>query len=56
MSNKTYIGDGVYVELDDNTGGIVLTVEDGIEATNTIYLEPSVLAQLNTFVRREFCS
>ena len=37
---KEYIGDGVYAYYDGFN--IVLTVEDGISVTNTIFLEPSV--------------
>ncbi len=35
--NKTYIGDGVYAEVDDF--GLVLTTENGFEVTNRIVLE-----------------
>lgn len=41
---KTYLGDGVY--LDQEPGRLVLTTEDGISVTNTIYLEEEVLAAL----------
>ena len=37
---KRYLGDGVYVEFDGYA--LVLTAENGIEATNTIVLEPDV--------------
>ena len=39
---KTYLGDAVYVDI--GAYGITLTTEDGISATNTIYLEPEVIA------------
>lgn len=39
--DKTYLGDGVYVEAQDY--GIRLTTEDGIRTTNEIFLEPAVL-------------
>jgi len=45
---KRYIGDGVYMAYDEF--GFILTTEDGEKATNTIYLEPAVLAQLIRFV------
>lgn len=48
--HKLYIGDGVYVDTDGYH--IVLTTENGIEVTNTIYLEPEVLALLNDWVER----
>lgn len=48
MSQKRYLGDGVYVEVD--TLGLVLTTEDGIRATNRIVLEPEVLHRLLLYV------
>lgn len=39
---KTYLGDGVYGELDD-FGNVILTTSNGIQITNTIHLEPEVL-------------
>ena len=52
--DKTYLGDAVYVAWDGMH--VVLTTEDGIEATNTIYLEPWVYEALerwvNAFVRK----
>ena len=48
---KRYLGDGVYGEeygLD-----IVLTTEDGISATNTIYLEPATIKALLKFLKKE---
>jgi hypothetical protein len=41
---KQYLGDAVYVEVEH--GMLKLTTEDGIQATNTIYLEPEVFAAL----------
>jgi hypothetical protein len=37
---KTYLGDAVYLEFID--GRAVLTTENGLRATNTIFLEPEV--------------
>jgi hypothetical protein len=37
MSTKAYLGDGVYVEF-DRFGTLVLTTENGLSVTNTIYL------------------
>lgn len=48
---KRYIGDGVYVE--DQGFHIVLTTEDGIKATNTIYLEDVVALGLVRFLREK---
>jgi hypothetical protein len=47
---KQYIGDGVYVAIDCND--IVLTTEDGISVTNTVILEPQVLAALIEYLQR----
>jgi len=46
---KTYLGDGVYADWD--RGNLKLTTENGVEATNTIYLELEVLAKLMEFLR-----
>jgi hypothetical protein len=48
-SAKRYLGDAVYVERDER--GIVLTTEDGIRATNTIVLEPEVIAALEEYLK-----
>lgn len=45
---KTYLGDGVYAEIQH--GQVVLTTEDGISASNCIYLEPEVYKALTQFV------
>lgn len=45
---KAYLGDGAYVEFDGY--GLVLTTEDGMRATNTIYLEPEVYRALVAYV------
>jgi len=53
---KEYLGDSVYVELDD-CGGIILTTENGFGPNNTIVLEPEVVVALNRYVeslRQEF--
>lgn len=50
---KTYIGDGVYAEK-NAFHQVVLTTEDGVCATNTIYLEPEVVEALVCWLRREF--
>lgn len=46
VSRKQYLGDAVYAEFDDQTLNVTLTTENGIEATNTIVLEPEVLDAL----------
>lgn len=47
---KVYLGDGAYAKFDGF--GIWLTTENGIEATNEIYLEPEVYAALVAFVEK----
>jgi len=47
--HKAYLGDGVYAAVDAYRG-LVLTTEDGIEATNTIVLEPEVLEALERYI------
>lgn len=46
---KSYLGDGVYVAL-DVYGDVLLTTENGLTATNTIVLEPEVLAKLECWL------
>jgi hypothetical protein len=48
---KRYLGDGVYADV--NELGLVLTTENGIETTNTIVLEPEVLAEFLRYVREQ---
>jgi len=47
---RLYLGDAVYATHDGYH--IVLTTEDGMRATNTIYLEPAVWAALKHYVER----
>jgi hypothetical protein len=47
---KEYLGDAVYVDVVDGT--FKLTTEDGVSASNTIYLEPAVLAALVKYAER----
>lgn len=47
---KQYLGDGVYVEHDGYS--FILTTENGICATNTIYLEPVVISALEQYIER----
>lgn len=50
---KGYLGDGVYGRMLPAGQGIVLTTENGIRATNTIYLEPAVLEALLEWIRAQ---
>jgi hypothetical protein len=44
MSNKKYLGDSVYFDFDGFQ--VVLTTENGMGPSNTIFLEPEVIVQL----------
>jgi hypothetical protein len=46
--SKTYLGDSVYADTD--SGMIKLTTENGVEVTNTIFLEPEVYNSLVAWV------
>jgi hypothetical protein len=48
--SKTYLGDGVYVDFDGYQ--LVLTAENGVSITNTIYLEPAVYGALVAYTER----
>ena len=45
--NKEYLGDGVYVEIEQ--GQIKLTSENGITVLDTIYLDLYLLEALNKY-------
>lgn len=47
-TNHQYLGDAVYAC--EVAGGVMLTVENGIERTNTIYLEPEVVHALLGYI------
>ena len=47
MGDKTYLGDSVYVEVED--GVLKLTTENGQDPSNTIYLEPEVYRALTIY-------
>lgn len=49
--HKDYLGDGVYVEV-DQFGTLILTAENGVEIKNIIYLEPAVVDALNRYIDR----
>ena len=48
--DKDYLGDGVHVDHDGFH--IVLTTENGVETTNTVYLDPNVWINLKLWVER----
>ncbi len=49
---KSYLGDAVYVDT-DGYHPVILTTEDGIRATNTIYLDDRAWSQLVSWVERQ---
>ncbi len=49
-NKKVYLGDSVYCNF--NGYQIVLTTENGAEASNTIYLEGEVIASLLEYIER----
>jgi hypothetical protein len=49
-SNKDYLGDSVYADFDG--WYITLTTENGVEASNTIALEPQVFNALLRYAER----
>ncbi|HUE84496.1 MAG TPA: hypothetical protein VMO26_00310 [Vicinamibacterales bacterium] len=52
MTRKLYLGDGAYAAFDG--WHVVVTTEDGYEATNTIYLDRSVYEALVDFAEVAF--
>ena len=50
MSDKVYLGDSVYAEIQD--GMIKLTAENGVGPSNTIFLEAPVYDCLVEWVRQ----
>lgn len=44
-----YIGDGVYVDIDEY-GDVILTTEDGISVQNRVVLEPAVLGAFQRYL------
>lgn len=49
MKAKEYLGNSVYAEVNEN-GQLVLTTENGLGPSNTIYLEPEVFTALVEYV------
>lgn len=49
--NKTYLGDGLYAEF--QVFGVRVYASNGIEETNEIYLEGSILKALVEFFERK---
>ena len=51
ISNKTYLGDGVFVKCADNWF-VVLSTENGISITNQVYMEPDVVKAFKAWLAR----
>jgi hypothetical protein len=49
---KTYLGDGVYAEV-DKFGDLVLTTENGVSAQHRVVLGPNEWVALNRFVGKQ---
>lgn len=48
--DKTYLGDGLFAEYDG--WQIKLYASDGIQETNTVYLEPQVLRAFEAYISK----
>lgn len=51
IDKKRYLGDGVYADICQWDGSLILTTENGIEVTNTIVIESSVWKALLNWVK-----
>ena len=49
---KEYLGDGVYIAVED--GQLLLTTENGIAVTNSIYIDNTLLKRLNQFASKVY--
>jgi len=47
---KVYLGDSVYADFDG--AGVELTTDNGMGASNTIFLEPAVVVKLVEYLER----
>ena len=53
MAKKAYLGDAVYADI-DNFGRLVLTTEDGIQASNEIIFELNIIESLMNYLHINF--
>jgi hypothetical protein len=49
--HKSYLGDSVYVDI-DQYGGLILTTENGLGAPNSIVMEPEVIHKLSDWINQ----
>lgn len=52
MAKKEYIGDGVYINYDEEMKYIVLTAENGVAVQETIYLELEHIDMIADYAKR----
>jgi hypothetical protein len=54
MSEKIYLGDSVYADIDEHGRGVKLTTENGFsdDPRNVIFLEPQVLKSFLCWLER----
>ena len=50
VTDKTYLGDGLYAAWDGEY--IILSAENGIRATDTVYLDAETWAELVDYIDR----
>lgn len=50
--NKEYLGDSVYVEKDMDSGGVVITTDNGLGPDEIIYMEPEVIRSFERFIKK----
>lgn len=46
MIQKTYLGDGAFINQGANEGAFIITAENGIDETDHIYLDNEVAEEL----------
>lgn len=51
-ARKVYLGDGAYIQWDGN--GCQLTAENGVVATDAVYLEQEVISELLKYFKAQF--
>ncbi len=51
MSNKIYLGDSVYAQLEAETGMVRVFTDNGFGERNQIYLEPEVVQALINYLQ-----
>lgn len=50
--DKDYLGDSVYIEKDNMSGGIVLTTDNGMGPDAIIYMEPDIIREFEAYIKR----